>query len=251
MGSDPAKDSEAQKEEQPAHDICITKGFWLDQYDVTNAAYDAFVNASGYNTDAYWSVEGLKWKQSNKTTPSDTTGYEYSNDSQQPRICINYYEAEAYANWRTKSARDGTVYRLPTEAEWEYAARGPQSPIYPWGNFFDGTRLNFCDTNCFESWADRTVDDGYAVTSPVSKYTDGKSWVNAYDMAGNVFQWVEDWYDGNYYLNSPKYDPTGPTSGSARVLRGGSWNWVQFFTRSEYRWFLHPFHREYFIGFRL
>jgi formylglycine-generating enzyme required for sulfatase activity len=83
-----------------------------------------------------------------------------SSDPQQPRVCLKWYEAEAYANWRTQAASDGTVYRLPTEAEWEYAARGPQSLIYPWGNSFDSSRLNYCDKNCSEPWVDMSVDDG-------------------------------------------------------------------------------------------
>ena len=98
---------------------------------------------------------------------------------------VSWYEAEAYANWRGG--------RLPTEAEWEYAARGPNSLIYPWGNEFDGTKLNFCDTECTYDWRDASVDDGYEKTAPVGSYESGKSWVVAYDLAGNIWEWVADW----------------------------------------------------------
>jgi formylglycine-generating enzyme required for sulfatase activity len=252
MGSDPAKDYQAQEDDQPAHDTCFTKGYWLDQYDVTNAAFDPFVKAGGYTTRAYWSADGLNWKQSQNITGPETGCSQESTYPQQPRVCVSWYEAEAYANWRTKTAKDGTVYRLPTEAEWEYAARGPKSLIYPWGNTFDGTRLNYCDKNCSEAYADKSVDDGYAYTSPVGKYEKGKSWVNAYDMAGNVMQWTADWYDAAYYVNAPKNDPTGPTRGTIRVLRGGSWLNEQWVARSALRIsYKNPGDRNTNMGFRL
>ena len=227
MGSDPAQKSFVfvQPSQQPAHAICLTHGYWIDQYDVTNAAFDAFMKAGGYSHDEYWSAEGLKWRQVQHIAgPKDCTTL--SSAPQQPRICIAWYEAEAYANWRTQSANDGLVYRLPTEAEWEYAARGPLSWIYVWGNTFDGMRLNACDNPGCRFGA-------YEIAL-VSKYE--KSWVNAYDMAGNVWQWMADWYDPNYYQRSPKNDPTGPTSGTFRVLRGGDMGNSQVNDRSAFQY---------------
>src|SRR5258708_430254 len=84
------------KIEKPQHKVCLTHGYWLDQYDVTNAAFDAFVKAGGYSTDAYWSAVGLKWKQSNHFTGPDTSCTQYSSEPQQPRDCVSWFEAEAY-----------------------------------------------------------------------------------------------------------------------------------------------------------
>jgi formylglycine-generating enzyme required for sulfatase activity len=100
----------------------------------------------------------------------------------QPRESVPWYEADAYC--RTRGGR------LPTEVEWEYAARGPDNLVFPWGNTFDGTRLNFCDVHCLNPGADPSYDDGYQTTAPVGSYPSGASWVGALDMAGNVWEWV-------------------------------------------------------------
>ncbi|GIL11577.1 MAG: hypothetical protein BroJett038_02970 [Chloroflexota bacterium] len=83
---------------------------------------------------------------------------------------------------------------LPTEREWEYAARGPDGLDYPWGDAFDGTWLNFCDKNCVYSWRETSVDDGYAQTAPVGSYVSGASWVGALDMSGNIWEWTSSLY---------------------------------------------------------
>jgi formylglycine-generating enzyme required for sulfatase activity len=147
----------------------------------------------------------------------------------QPRRCVTWYEAEAYARWRGG--------RLPTEAEWEYAARGPGSPRYPWGDTFDAARCNVIDTNG---------------AVPVGSYPDGASWVGALDMAGNAMEWVSDWLDVSYYRESAAENPPGPASGSIKVEKGGWWGSNPFVARCAYRHYEDP--PEYgdeHIGFRI
>jgi formylglycine-generating enzyme required for sulfatase activity len=231
MGSDPRQDPNTLTDEQPQHQVCFTNGYWLDKFDVTNAAFAAFVKAGGYNNDSLWSTDGLNWKQSKKISGPDITCTQFSNQPNQPRVCVNYYEAEAYANWRGG--------KLPTEAEWEYAARGTEDLIYPWGNTFVQSKTN-------------TAKAGHAKTTAVNTYPAGKSWIGAYDMVGNVWQWVRDWYDSNYYSSSPDIDPTGPITGKSRSLRGGSWIDTSDSVRTAFRGLgRYPDDQYPYIGFRL
>jgi formylglycine-generating enzyme required for sulfatase activity len=140
--------------------------------------------------------------------------YGWWRDNDQPRETVTWFEANAYC--------DGRGSRLPTEAEWEYAARGPDNLVYPWGNTFDGTRLNFCDFNCLNPGADRSYNDGYSTTAPVGNYPDGASWVGAVDMAGNLWEWV------STILMPYPYNPDDGREASAaqddtslRMVRGG------------------------------
>lgn len=239
--------------EQPQHKVCITKGYWLDQYVVTVAAFESFVKAGGYSNPDFWSAGGYGNAQPETIGGGPYCSKDEFNQSQMPRDCVSWYEAAAYAKWRTQTATDGTIYRLPTEAEWEYAARGPDSLIYPWGNTFDPARLNYCDQNCVLMWADKSGDDGYRDIAPVGSYEQGKNWVNAYDMAGNVDQWVADWY-APYAQQSPQEDPSGPSSGdprNIRVTRGGSYISRPDDTRSANRGTWAPFDEQHTISFRL
>jgi formylglycine-generating enzyme required for sulfatase activity len=183
--------------EQPAHAVALD-GFWIDQTEVTNAQYRRCVEAG-------------------VCEPPGGSGFcvnhadgAYDN---YPVACVNWRQAAAYCAWAGA--------RLPTEAEWEYAARGPESLRYPWGNAFEGSRLNFCDVNCSSSWADGTTDDGYAFSAPVGNYPEGATWCGAWDLAGNISEWVADWYGD--YPSGRQVDPPGPLSGEYRVVRGSSW----------------------------
>jgi formylglycine-generating enzyme required for sulfatase activity len=154
---------------------------------------------------------------------------------------VDWNQAQAYCAW--------IGGRLPTEAEWEFAARGGlEGKQYPWGDAFDGSLANFCDTNCEYSHADKSVNDGYAETAPVGSYM--SNGYGLYDMAGNVWEWVSDWYGSGYYGVSPVSNPTGPETGEYRVLRGGSWLFNAYYLRVAYRFYNDPSLRNDHIGFR-
>ena len=189
-------------DEEPVHEVCFDEPFWIDRFEVTNSAYQQFVEAGGYDDEKYWTIEGWKWKQARGLTGPLDYGYD---DPQQPRLGVSWYEANAYVIWRG--------CRLPSEAMWEYAARGPDNLVYPWGNEFVYDNAVYYYNN-----ADEPADVGSKLG--------GISWVGAYDLSGNVWEWVADWYDADYYstVADGAVDPPGPEEGSFRVLRGGSWS---------------------------
>ena len=218
----PALDAEA-----PAHKVTLTRGYWIDRTEVTNTAFKAFVDAGGYTTRSYWSNDGWAWLggRNVKVLPLHCQG----DVPAQPRVCITWYEAQAYAAWRAG--------RLPTEAEWEYAARGPKSTVYPWGNAWDDAKANIIDS---------------ISPKPVGSYPAGASWVGALDMAGNAMEWVADWRDANYYKTSPATDPPGPATGEIKVEKGGWYGSNEFVARSAYRHFEDPpRYGDKHIGFRV
>lgn len=134
-----------------------------------------------------------------------------------PRTNVTWDEAAAFCQSRGM--------RLPTEAEWEYAARGPDGLIFPWGNSFDGARLNVCDSNCEFNWRDRAYSDGYAQPAPVGSYPSGASWVGALDMSGNVWEWTSTIYTAYpYQADDGREDRSNVNA--KRALRGSSWNWI-------------------------
>ena len=183
-------------DEMPQHTVTLD-GFWIDQTEVTNAQYRRCLEAGACGDTPCLS------------TPD-------SNAPEQPAGCMTWADADSYCQW--------VGARLPTEAEWEYAARGPESMIFPWGNSFDPARLNYCDINCYSPWRDTAHDDGYNLAAPVGAFSSGVSWCGALDMAGNVLEWVADWYDPAYYGASPVDNPQGPESGTEHVIRGGASN---------------------------
>jgi formylglycine-generating enzyme required for sulfatase activity len=213
--------------EQPAHEVTLSKGYWIDRDEVTNQAFAAFVDAGGYTNQSLWSPEGWEWLSGKDATrlPLHCQG----DVPEHPRMCLTWFEAEAYAAWRGG--------RLPTEAEWEYAARGPESPVYPWGDSFDIDRANVINS---------------VAPKPVGSYPTGVSWVGANDMAGNAMEWVSDWLGVDYYATSPAADPTGPATGTNKVEKGGWWGSNEFVARSAYRHYEDPpTYGDKHIGFRV
>ncbi|MGA7193840.1 MAG: SUMF1/EgtB/PvdO family nonheme iron enzyme [Anaerolineales bacterium] len=209
-------------DEQPVH-IVYLDAFYIDKYEVTNALYKTCVDA---NACAF-----PKFINSNL----QTTYYGDARYDQYPVIGVTWDMAQSYCAWRGG--------RLLTEAEWEKAARGTDGRIYPWGNNIDSSRANYNNSN----------DPNYAGdTSPVSAYPSSVSPYGVFDMAGNVWEWVADLYDANYYasLTLPIANPLGPTTGLYHVVKGGSWDSSEFSLRSAGRGFYDPSNANIYIGFR-
>jgi len=207
-------DSEANPDEKPQHTVYLD-AFWIDQTEVTNAMYKLCVQAGLCHA------------------PSDTTYYANAKFGNSPVGYVSWNDAQAYCHWAGR--------QLPTEAQWEKAARGIDGRLYPWGNSsITGNLANFCDSNCQFQWKNKAINDGFGVFSPVGNYPAGVSNYGAPDMAGNVWEWVADWFGENYYASSPSSNPTGPAAGQLRVLRGGSWYDEAKYLRAAYRDKLDP-----------
>lgn len=188
-------DKYAREDERPAHSVHLD-AYYIDQYEVTTARYATFFQETKRPTPAYWSELVLR------------------QHGRKPVVGVDWEDASAYCAWARK--------RLPTEAEWEKAARGTDQRIYPWGDSEpDEQRANFSSGFDFKN---------YGVLTDVGSFEQGKSPYDVYDMAGNVWEWIADWYDENYYGKSPVRNPKGPSTNiisrvpQGRVLRGGSWN---------------------------
>ena len=229
-------------DEKPIHRVTLSD-FAIGKYEVTVEQFAAFINDKNYKTDAdkegwsyvwtgsiYEKKNGVNWKcdVAGKVRPQD----EYKH----PVIHVSWNDATAYCQWL--SSKTGKNYRLPTEAEWEYAARG--------GNQSKGYKYSGSNTVGDVAWY---TDNSGSKTHPVG--TKGANELGIYDMSGNVWEWCSDWYDENYYKNSAAQNPKGALSGSLRVLRGGSWDITVYVCRSSNRSRNVPFNRFINVGFRL
>jgi formylglycine-generating enzyme required for sulfatase activity len=220
-------------DEQPIHSVFLS-AFWIDQTEVTNKQYSMCVSAGACSPPSQ--------------IKSQTRNIYYGDSAfdNYPVIYVTWENANDYCNWAGRN--------LPTEAQWEKAASWnnstQESYVYPWGNNFNGSIVNFCDSNCTINHADNNSNDGYADTSPVMNYPSGVSPYGVYDMAGNVWEWVSDWYDDTYYSYSPSSDPLGANSGTYRTLRGDSWWGYSYGVRSADRNPFVPSKSANNIGFR-
>lgn len=194
--------TDGDADEQPLHTVHLD-AFWIDKYEVTNAQYRKCV------------AVGVCRPPSDYTSNSRDAYYDDPQYDNYPVVYVSWHDARTYCQWAGK--------RLPSEAEWEKAARGTTAQQYPWGDHDPkADELNFCDRNCpFDEWRDNAVDDGFADTAPVGSFPAGRSPYGALDMAGNVAEWT-----GSLYMNYP-YDASDgredPNSEAARVSRGGTW----------------------------
>jgi formylglycine-generating enzyme required for sulfatase activity len=268
-------------DELPVHNVQID-AFFMDIFDVTNDQYCTFLN-SAYGLGLIEVNSGTVYKNDDTEPYCDTSSYtQYSRilwdgntfsvtspKEDHPMVMVSWYGAAAYANWR--SVQDGLTpcydlntwncdfnadgYRLPTEAEWEKAARGgEQSPyyMYPWGNNIDGSAANYESSgDPFEGTWPETTPVGYYDGNQIPAGVDMANGYGLYGMAGNVWEWCNDRYDPSYYGTSPNDNPRGPASGSSRILRSGSWISSTHSLRCANRYDHGPGNRYCGRGFRL
>ena len=199
----------------PQH-VVFVSAYHIDLHEVTFREFDRFVSETQYQKAVVPVFED---------DPSLLT------DPDQPAVGVSWVQAKGYCEWADK--------RLPTEAEWEKAARGEESLVWPWGNSFSAVFLN-----------SEGADDGYVYSAPPGQFEMGRSPYGVYDMAGNVAEWVEDVYDPDYYNDSPFRMPRGPKKGKHRVYRGGSWNDSLVNVRTAKRFAAAPHQAGAAIGFR-
>lgn len=235
MGTDAP---DALDREKPAHLVQLD-AYYISKFEVTNREWRRFRDDPGYDDPTFWPGGRVMprdqipyWTQANNHGGGTPDSDDY------PVIGVNWDAATAYCAWL--SAKTGQKYRLPTEAEWEMAARGTaDARKFPWGDVIDRTRANYVGAQAFDT------------VMPVGTFPEGASAFGALDMAGNALEWTQDWYDRDYYARSPRKNPQGPESGAYRVVRGGSFNVEPFDLRTTARFMAWPSFQAYrMIGFR-
>jgi formylglycine-generating enzyme required for sulfatase activity len=233
--------------ERPVHVVDVD-AFDIGKFEVTNAQWRKFRDDPGYGDPKFWPDRRVMPKdQIPYWTDARNHGGGTPDSDDYPVLGVNWDGAVAYCNW--VSAKTGKKYRLPTEAEWEKAARGTDQRRFPWGNEIDRSYANYVGAQAFDTGSMVGLYDG-------SKRGDlqthnGASPYGAYDMAGNVMEWCSDWYSRDYYSVSPGKNPKGPATGAYRVMRGGTFFETPFDLRTYARtaaWPSVQSHR--MIGFR-
>ena len=255
-------------DEMPAHEVRISQAFYLGQHEVTVGQFRRFIEQSGYRPeseadgtggygynpqyDPATSVRGDAFEGRDARYSWRNPGFAQRDDH--PVVNVTWNDAQALAQWLTRT--EGPTYRLPTEAEWEYACRAGTRTLYPHGDDPQGLVgvANTFDQRAaplWPQWRQHALngDDGYAFTAPVGQYAPNA--LGLYDMLGNAWEWVSDLHGDTYYAESPQSDPQGPATGNVRVRRGGSWHTWSFYARCGYRNWNTPQTRYTLVGMRL
>lgn len=255
-------------DEAPAHEVHIRNAFYLGQHEVTVGQFQRFVEASGYQPES--EADGTGGYGYNPQYDPATTQRGDAFEGRSPRyswrnpgfaqgpdhpvVNITWNDAQALAHWLSRT--EGHAYRLPTEAEWEYACRAGTRTLYPHGDNPEGlVRVaNTFDQEAaplWPRWRQHALagSDGHAFTAPVGSYAPNR--FGLHDMLGNAWEWVADWHDDHYYANSPPDSPQGPADGGVRVRRGGSWHTWSFYARCGFRNWNTPQTRYPLVGMRL
>lgn len=255
-------------DEAPVHRVRITRDFYLGRTEVTVGQFRRFVEASGYVPESiadgtggygynpqYVPNKGARGEQFEGRLPRYSwRDPGFAQTDAHPVVNVTWNDAQALARWL--SATEGRSYRLPTEAEWEYAARAGTRTRYQNGDDPEGLPqvANAFDTQARPLWPAFAAhalqgDDGYAFTAPVASFAPNA--FGLYDMHGNAWEWTSDLHDETYYARSPVDDPQGPSEGSVYVRRGGSWHSWPLYLRASYRNWNSPQTRYTLVGIRL
>ena len=246
-------------DEYPAHRVRVTKPFYLGTHEVTRGEFQRFVESTDYKTEGEkdgqggygWNAAKDDFEQSSKYTWLNP-GFEQKDNH--PVVNVSWNDAKSFCDWLSK--KENKSYRLPTEAEWEYACRAGSHGIYSFG---DDTAKLTKHGNVADEFLRRTIkrpdwtfadgDDGHSFTAPVGSYPPNA--FGLYDMYGNVDEWCNDWFSLDYYGSSPSEDPPGPMMGLGRIYRGGSWDPYPRNCRSAFRAGFAPSLRFSSLGFRV
>lgn len=257
---EPAGEADAEANEKPQHRVRITKPYYLGIHEVTRGQFAQFVQTESYKMEAERDGKG-GWGYDESTNEIGVrkqqytwrnTGWPMTDDH--PVVNVSWNDALAFCTWLSR--KEGKAYRLPTEAEWEYACRAGTTTKWSHGNDPEGlaTIGNVADRSFTlkkPGGRDRGIEsnDGYVFSAPVGNFLPNR--FGLYDMTGNVWEWCGDWYGEKYYGESPSSDPSGPRTGSDCVTRGGSWNFAPADCRSAVRSWNAPDFRFYTLGFRV
>ena len=236
MGSSD-RDKAASGDEKPQHTLTLPD-YWIGKNPITNAQFRQFVDSDGYTNQAYWTPAGWQWRKSEKLVKPLYWNDAKWNGADYPVVGVSWFEAVAYCRWLSKQT--GIVFRLPSEAEWEKAARGSDGRIYPWGNTWDEKRANSSEL-------------GLQKTTPVGSYPTGASPYGALDMAGNVWEWcATQWCKAYPYQIEDEWQAAYVEAAAPyRVFRGGSWYFNSAYVRGAYRSDGDPRDRDNFVGLRV
>ncbi|NUM36840.1 MAG: SUMF1/EgtB/PvdO family nonheme iron enzyme [Candidatus Brocadiae bacterium] len=225
----------AEEEDQgPVHEVDLSS-YLIDIHPVSIAQYQKFLEAGGYQYPGFWTTEGWKWRIENKIEKPATFPQDPLSQANFPVTGVSWYEAMAYSAWAGK--------HLPTEAQWEYAARGKDQRTYPWGNKKPTSKL--------ANYKGKSKGTGEKKgPSEREKFSESVSPSGCYDMAGNVWEWCYDWYLEDYYQSSPRLNPIGPKESKEKVCRGGSWTYEVDTIKTYYRFNGETTLRDKGYGFR-